>query len=207
MADPDVARLCWAMACEIDPNDVVIVGVATPMALAATWVAKELRTPKINFVAHGIVNPPIASIATEVSSQRNPRRQHPTLSQADLLQMLQGGTFSLQFISPAQVGSDGSINTSRLHPQQQILGGCLAIPDTAANVKRLIAFRLRPRPGFLVDNVDFKTAGPRTVTCFLDSKIRQDMNTLQMVKLPNPPAEVHHLLDSVIDPSGALKNG
>lgn len=153
-------RVCWAMAQECRDDDVVIVGVATPLATAAAFVARETTAPGLSIVVGGAVDPPLIDVAELMRDPASASREaRAMLGQRDMLSLMQGGTFTLQFISPAQVGRDGAINTSRVRTERgwRRLPGCLALPDTTVTVGRLVAYRVGGGHRFLVDEVDYVT--------------------------------------------------
>jgi acyl CoA:acetate/3-ketoacid CoA transferase beta subunit len=152
--------VCWALARECRDDDVVIVGVATPLAAVAVLLARRLLVPDITVIIGGAVDPPDLDVAAMLVDPPAVGRGAPAvLGQGALLTLLQGGAFTLQFVSPAQVDATGAINASRVRDDDgwRRLPGCLALPDTAALVGRLVAYRVDGDRRFAVDRVDHVT--------------------------------------------------
>lgn len=215
--------VCWALACECRDDDVVVVGVGTPIATAAAFLARELRTPDLTIIAGGAVDPPTLDVCdTLLDPAVLSRRAATTLGQDDLLTLVQGGRLTLQFVSPAQVDATGAVNTSsvRVEGGWRRLPGCLAIPDTATSVGRLVAYRVDGGDRFVVDRVDHVTGlgrdpeqrtrrrlrGAGVVAVVTDdgrAAVTAD-GLGAVVPLAPAPDEAVSLLDRVIDPDGVL---
>jgi acyl CoA:acetate/3-ketoacid CoA transferase beta subunit len=215
--------VCWALAAECRDDDVVVVGVGTPMATAAAFLARELRTPGLTIVAGGAVDPPTLDVCdTLLDPVALTRQAVTTLGQDDLLTLVQGGRLTLQFVSPAQVDARGAVNTSRVHVEGgwRRLPGCLAIPDTATSVGRLIAYRVDGGDRFVVERVDHVTGLGREpvlraarrltgagVVAVVTGAGRSEITEHGMSParpLERAPSDAVELLERVIDPDGVL---
>jgi acyl CoA:acetate/3-ketoacid CoA transferase beta subunit len=218
-----VTQVCWALARECRDDDVVVVGVATPLAAAAVFVARETVAPGLSIVLGGAVDPPLVDVAeTLVDPTFVTRRSAVVLGQRELLGLLQRGAFTLQFVSPAQVDLDGSVNTSRVRLADgwRRLPGCLALPDTSTLVGRLVAYRIGDDTRFLVRRVDHVTGlgrapdvraryglAGRGVVAAITSAGRFDVGGPGWVDpIENEPApdEVVELIERHIDPHRVL---
>lgn len=158
--DQTIADVCWALARECRDDDVLVVGVATPLAAAAAFVARELVAPGMTIIVGGAVDPTLTDIATlMVDPHAASRSASITLGQRELLPLLHRGAITLQFVSPAQIDQTGALNTSRIRSDDgwRRLPGCLALPDTAVLVGRLIAYRVEGGERFMVERVDHVT--------------------------------------------------
>lgn len=158
--------MVWRMTRRARPADVIVVGVATPLALCAAMIAREMD-PTVMVVVGGAVDPDAHDIAETVHDPATlPGRSRGVLGQEALLNHVQHGTFTLQFVSPAQIDGAGQINTVRVETSQGSLwlAGPLAIPDIFAGVGRLVAYRAEHSRRVLVDTVHHVTgsasAGP-----------------------------------------------
>lgn len=217
----DARRVCWALARECRSDDVLVVGVATPVAAAAALVAREVLVPDLTVIIGGAVDPPTMDIARLVTDPASASRRAPAvLGQRDLLELLQRGGITLQFVSPAQVDRQGAINTSRVSVagRAKLLPGCLALPDTAAMVGRLVAYRAADAQRFFVDRVDhvtgmgrapherarFGLAGRGVVAVVTSAGRRVIGGADEWQPLDPVPTDVDALLDQVIDPSGVM---
>lgn len=160
-------QIAWCLARRCRPGDVLVVGVATPVAAVAGQLARELLVPDLllleaaavdvapHDVADGFVRPvDVANGAVGV------------LTQAEILDAIQRGRVTLQFVSPAQVDARGALNTSRVRgPAGELkrLPGGLATADVSQLVGRLVAYRVGHSPRFLPAEVDFVTGAPGRV--------------------------------------------
>lgn len=162
MTGPSVAeQMAWTLARMTRSDDVIVVGVATPMAVTAALLARELIHPDLTIIAAATVDPVTHDVADPML--------HPqmlddlgigTLSQIEILDQIQRGRVSLQFVSPAQVDEKGRLNTSRVRaPDGSIrrLPGGLATGDIAVLIGRLVAYRAAHSPRFLPQAVSFVT--------------------------------------------------
>jgi acyl CoA:acetate/3-ketoacid CoA transferase beta subunit len=217
MTQDAVRRVCWALARECRDDDVAIVGVATPLAAAAVLLARRLLVPDLTVIIGGAVDPPDLDVAALLTDPPAVARRAPAvLGQQALLTLLQGGAFTLQFVSPAQVDGDGAINTSRVRVAGgwRRLPGCLALPDTAALVGRLVAYRVEGERRFVVERVDHVTGLGRAretrrrwgllgrgVVAVITENGRRDLGdpAPRARPLDAVPAEVADLLDREID--------
>jgi glutaconate CoA-transferase subunit B len=107
--------------------------------------------PETHDVAEGLIDP--AAVA---------RRSKGTMGQAEMLDAIQRGDVTLQFVAPAQIDGAGRINTSRVKTRR--LPGPLALPDVAVLVGRLVAYRAEHSPRFLAPEVDYVTGAAGGVT-------------------------------------------
>ena len=158
--DPTVAeQLIWSLAQEARSEDVAVVGVATPIANAAALLARETLAPGLTVLAGAAVDPTVHDVARPmVDASYLSRVSAGTLSQLEILDQIQQGAVTLQYVSPAQVDGRGRLNTSRVRqPDGTLLRlpGSLATADIAVLVGRLIAYRASHSPRFLVPEVDF----------------------------------------------------
>lgn len=162
MSAPAVAdQLVWCLAREARPGDVAVVGVATPMAAAAAMLARELLVEDMSVIVAASVDPAPHDIAEGLrSASAAARRSVGSLPQATILDAIQRGRVSLQFVSPAQVDGAGRLNTSRVtRPDGSLrrLPGGLATGDIAVLIGRLVAYRVGHTPRFLPEEVTFTT--------------------------------------------------
>jgi acyl CoA:acetate/3-ketoacid CoA transferase beta subunit len=215
-------RVCWALACECRNDDVLVVGVATPMATAAAMLARRLLAPDLTVIAGAAVDPPTIDVAATIVDPGSLTRSAPqVLGQRDLLLLIQRGAITLQFVSPAQVDPTGAINTSRVADgdRWRRLPGCLALPDTAVMIGRLVAYRIEGGDRFLVDAVDHVTGagagewrhdlpGSGVVAVITDEGRRPiepaRVGWAPATPLVAIPSEAAELLDREIDPHGVL---
>jgi acyl CoA:acetate/3-ketoacid CoA transferase beta subunit len=156
-----VDALTWSLARQCRPDDVLITGVGTPLAIAAGMLARELLVPDLTLIVAGSVDPATHDVAEGLIDAAAVARQSTgTLAQADILDAIHRGKVTLQFVAPAQVDGAGRINTSLVRGRDgtpRRLSGPLALPDVAVLIGRLVAYRADHSPRFLVPRVDFVT--------------------------------------------------
>lgn len=158
-AEPEVAdQLVFTLARRARPGDVAVVGVATPIAAAAALLAREL-VGDMTVVVAASVDPPAHDIARAMlRADAVSRIATGTYTQAQVLDAIQAGRITLQYVSPAQVDGAGRLNTSRVpRPDGGLrrLPGGLATGDIAVLVGRLVAYRASHSPRFLTPEVAF----------------------------------------------------
>lgn len=160
-AGPDVAdQLTVTLARLARPGDVAVVGVATPIAAAAALLARELVGHMTVIVAASVDPPPHDIAQAMLRADAVSRVATGTFTQAQVLDTIQAGRVSLQFVSPAQVDGLGRMNTSRVPRRDgslRRLPGGLATGDIAVLVGRLVAYRADHSARFLPDEVAFTT--------------------------------------------------
>jgi glutaconate CoA-transferase subunit B len=130
------------------------------MALCAALVGRELRQ-NVTVIAAATVQPiglDVSAITTNPSMVA--RHGVGTLTQLEILDQIQRGRITLQFVSPLQVDQRARLNTSRIRTAgggwRRFPGG-LAHGDVAVLVGRLVAYRAEHSKRFLVEEVDFTT--------------------------------------------------
>lgn len=154
-------QIVWTLAREARPDDVVVVGVATPIASAAALLARELFHPELHVIVAASVDPPSHDIAQPMLDGGFVSRVAVgTLSQAEVLDAIQRGRITLQFVSPAEVDGAGRLNTSWVTGKDgtpRRLPGGLATGDISVLVGRLVAYRASHTPRFLAPEVTYTT--------------------------------------------------
>lgn len=145
---------------QIVAGDRIVVGVATPLALCAAVVGRAIH-PGVSIVVGGAYQPRLDDIAVAIHQPEElPSVSHGVLGQEALLERVQRGSFSLQFISPVQVDGAGRVNTVQVTGAEgpRWMAGPLAVPDIGAGVGRLVAYRAEHSRRVLVEAVDHVTA-------------------------------------------------
>jgi acyl CoA:acetate/3-ketoacid CoA transferase beta subunit len=154
-------RMIWSLARQCRPDDVMIVGVATPLAAAAGLLARELLVPDLTIIMAAAVNPKAHDVAQSFFDPTvTARHAAGIMSQPDMLDAIHRGHVTLQFVSPAEVDARGRINTSRTVGRDgsvRRLPGAFALPDVAVLMGRLVAYRTDHSPRFLVPEVHYTT--------------------------------------------------
>ena len=160
-------QIAWCLARRCRPADVVVVGVATPIAAAAAQLARELLVPDAVLIEAAAVDVAPHDVADSlVRPERVAAEAVGVLTQLEILDAIQRGRVSLQFVSPAQVDGRGALNTSRVRAEDgrlRRLPGGLATADVSQLVGRLVAYRAAHTPRFLPREVDFVTGAPGRV--------------------------------------------
>ena len=162
MTDVSPAELIvWTLARQVQPDDVVVVGVATPIAAAAALLARALLAPTATVIVAATIDPLLHAVSAPMLEPESlDSLGVGTITQAELLDQIQRGRVTLQFVSPAQVDGQGRLNTSRVaraDGSHRRLPGGLATGDIAVLIGRLFAYRSAHSPRFLPATVDFTT--------------------------------------------------
>jgi glutaconate CoA-transferase subunit B len=167
-------QIAWCLARQCRPDDVLVVGVATPLAAAAGQLARELIHPDLVLIEAAAVDVAPHDVSTPmVRPEVIAAEAAGVYTQAEILDVIQRGRISLQFVSPAQVDGAGNLNTSRVRAQDgslRRLPGGLATADIARLMGRLVVYRASHEPRFLPERADFVTGAAGRVAAIVTSK-------------------------------------
>lgn len=145
-----------AMARELRPGDVVAVGIGTPLALAATLVARDLD-PTIHVIVNAAVDPDADLATCDLGIRAFVGRTAGYLPMLETLDMVERQRATLEFLRPAQVDGHGSLNTSLIGPaaapRVRFPGG-LGTADVPKLLPRTIAYLPDHQPRSLPERVD-----------------------------------------------------
>ena len=154
-------ELCWQLAQQTKPNDVVIVGVGTPLASAAVLLSRLLLHPQITVLFGTAVMPQSFSLAQSIfNSHLVSSAAIGNYTQSDVLDLIARGGVTLQFVSPLQLDAQANFNASRIPSvsgETRRLPGSLALADTNALVGRLVAYRIGHNSRFLTEKIAYET--------------------------------------------------
>lgn len=177
-----VDTLTWSLARQCRPGDVLITGVGTPLAIAAGMLARELLVPDLTLIIAGAVDPATHDVAEgTIDPAAVARYSTGVLRQTEILDSIERGAVTLQFVAPAQVDGRGRINTSIVGTRR--LPGPLALPDTSVLVGRLVAYRADHSPRFLAASVDYVTGAgnvTRVVTGLAELAVGDEARVLAL---------------------------
>lgn len=166
-------QIVWSLARCCRQGDVLVVGVATPLAAAAGLLARELLVPDLVLIEAAAVDVAPHDLATPmVRPEVVADEAVGVYTQAEILDAIQRGRVTLQFVSPAQVDAAGNLNTSRVRSKDgslRRLPGGLAHADIACLVGRLVAYRASHEARFLPESVDFVTGAAGRVATIVTS--------------------------------------
>lgn len=145
-----------AMARELRSNDVVAVGIGTPLALAATLVARDLD-PTIHVIVNAAVDPDADLATCDLGIRAFVGRTAGYLPMLETLDMVERQRVTLEFLRPAQVDGRGRLNTSLIGPatapKVRFPGG-LGTADVPKLLPRTIAYLPDHQPRSLPEQVD-----------------------------------------------------
>jgi glutaconate CoA-transferase subunit B len=150
----------WMARCLRD-GDVAVVGVGTPVALAAVLLARVTHAPRLRIMMPGALDPVHARVDKYLG---NPAAAvagaAARLSRLDILDAIAAGEVTVQFVRPAQVDAQLRLNTELLAtPSGPLhLVGPVALPDVVERVGRVIAYLPTHDTTTLVTSVDAVTA-------------------------------------------------
>lgn len=214
-------QVCWELAQQTRPHDVLIVGVGTPLAAAAALLARAILHPSLTLIFGTSVAPGEFDLAASMfDSSRVPQAAVGNYSQVEVLDLVSRGGVTLQFVSPIEVDQTGNLNASRIPRSDgswRQFPGSLAIGDTSVLVGRLVAYRVGHHRRFLTERVSFvsgaaaphdegSTAPPSQGTTLAIT----EMATVSLGKNPalvnysRDLAGAHNGIDFVVDDSNAV---
>jgi glutaconate CoA-transferase, subunit B len=159
-----IERLVVLMARHVTQDDVVVVGIGTPVALAAVLLARELHAPGVGLMMPGALDPAERNLTCYVSNPSAAVAQARTrLSRMAILDAIAQGRVTLQFVRPAEVDGLMRINTELLRTADgdRHLVGPVALPDVLARVGRVVAYLPKHDRSVLVNSVH-KVTAPRS---------------------------------------------
>jgi glutaconate CoA-transferase subunit B len=148
-----------ALAREVRSDDVVGVGLGTPTALCAALVARQTHAPGATVLVGGAVSP--RATLAECLHHETVGRTAGFVPHLDTMDMAERQAMTLQFLRPAQVGPDGSANTSRVESGGRLVRfpGGLALADVVNLMPRIVLYHTSHEPRALPEQVGFRTAG------------------------------------------------
>jgi glutaconate CoA-transferase subunit B len=156
-----IERLVVSMARSVADDDVAVVGVGTPVALAAFLLARALHAPHLRIMMPGALDPVPTALAAylrdPVTAVAGARAR---MSRVQILDAIARGDVTIQFVRPAQVDGQLRLNTEMLSTPAGVLHlvGPVALPDVVARVGRVVAYLPRHDRSSLVARVDAVTA-------------------------------------------------
>jgi len=156
----DRERLIVALAREVASGDSVVVGVGTPLALAAVLLARETHGAAVRLLMPAALDPVARNLADYLVSPWAGGGALTRLSRMDILDAIAAGEVTLQFVRPAQVDERLRINTELVRTPRGIryLVGPVALPDLLERAGRVVAYLPRHDASALVSAVDAVTA-------------------------------------------------
>lgn len=157
----EAATMAACLAREINDEDVVGIGLGTPLALAAALLARRTHARKAHLFTGGMVvraQADLLSLTSGASALAG--RYTGFVSHLETMEMAERKTMTLQFLRPAQVDGEGNINTSRIVAQDGTLTrlpGGLASADVPKILPRLVLYHTDHRERSLPRAVSFIT--------------------------------------------------
>lgn len=151
-----------AMARRVRNDEVVFVGVNSPLPLAAVELARRLHAPRSTFVSvGGGVNPTVDRIIAATSSAELGKGSASIFDNQEVYGLNGRGGIDLTFLGMAQVDAKGRVNSSfvgdRERPKVRFPGGGGA-PAILPKAKRAILWRAGHSRSIFVDKVEFTTS-------------------------------------------------
>ena len=142
-------QIAWSLARCCRAGDVLVVGVATPLAAAAGQLARELLVPDLLLIEAAAVDVAPHDVATPmVRPEVIAAEAVGVYTQVEILDAIQRGMRLAPVRQPAQVDGRGNLNTSRVRGADgtmRRLPGGLAHADIACLIGRLVAYRAGQR--------------------------------------------------------------
>jgi glutaconate CoA-transferase subunit B len=145
------------LAREVHDDDVVGVGLGTPLALCACLAARRTTAPGAQVLVGGAVSP--AATLAECLRSDFRGRTPGFVQHLDTLDMAERQAMTLQFLRPAEVGPDGSTNVSRTWAGGRLIRfpGSLALADVPNLMPRVILYHTAHEPRAFPPAVGFRT--------------------------------------------------
>lgn len=149
-----------ALAREVHDDDVVGVGLGTPLALCACLVARETHAPRAAVLVGGAVSPAATLLECLGGPAALAGRTPGYVPHLDTMDMAERQAMTLQFLRPAQVDGEGAANTSRVESGGRIVRfpGGLATGDVPNLLPRIVYYHTAHEPRALPAAVGFRTA-------------------------------------------------
>ena len=147
-----------ALAREVRADDAVGVGLGTPTALCAALLARATHARDATVLVGGAVSP--RATLAECLHHETTGRTPGFVPHLDTMDMAERQAMTLQFLRPAQVGPDGSANTSRVRAGDRLVRfpGGLALGDVVNLMPRIVLYHTAHEPRALPERVAFRTA-------------------------------------------------
>jgi glutaconate CoA-transferase subunit B len=161
MDDASAASLMsCCLAREIADDDVVGVGLGTPLGLAAALMARRTHAPGATVLVSGAVSPRASVAECMGGAGTLAGRAAGYVSHLESMEMAERRAMTLQFLRPAQIDALANMNVSRLEGpggEPLRLPGGLATADVAKLLGRLVIYHTDHRPRSLPATVAFVT--------------------------------------------------
>jgi len=160
----DNAETAVLMACclarEVLDDDVVGVGLGTPLGLAGALLAQRVHAPRATVLVAGAVSPRAGVAACMGGAGGLAGTTAGFVSHVETMEMAERRTMTLQFLRPAQVDAEANMNVSRVSGPDggwSRLPGGLATADVARLLGRLVLYHTDHRPRSLPLRVSYVT--------------------------------------------------
>jgi glutaconate CoA-transferase subunit B len=151
-----------AMARLLRPGETVFHGVASPLPMIATLLAKRLYAPDLVYLnIAGSIDPDPEHLPVSTVDPALLRGSRALVTLADLFDLSARGRLDVAFLSGVQIDGEGRINMSAIgpfdRPRVRLPGGAgsAMLMPTA---KRVILWRTRHDSRTFVERLDFVTA-------------------------------------------------
>lgn len=150
------------MARLLRSGETVFHGVASPLPMVATLLAKRLHAPELVYLnITGSIDPHPATLPVSTVDPALLTGTRSLVTLADLFDLSGRGRLDVAFLSGVQIDGQGRINLSAIgdweHPRVRLPGGAgsAMLMPTA---RRVILWRTRHDPRTFVERLDFVTA-------------------------------------------------
>ena len=151
-----------AMARLLNSGETVFHGVASPLPMVATLLAKHLHAPDLIYLnITGAVDADPETLPVSTVDPALLRGARALVTLADLFDLSARGRLDVAFLSGVQIDGEGRINLSAIgpydHPTVRLPGGAgsAMLMPTA---RRVILWRTKHDPRTFVERLDFVTA-------------------------------------------------
>jgi glutaconate CoA-transferase subunit B len=156
------AMMAVAMARLLHDGETVFHGVASPLPMVATLLAKRLQAPSLVYLnITGSVDPTPARLPVSTVDPALLSGTRSLVTLTDLFDLAARGRLDVAFLSGAQIDQAGRINLSVIgdfaRPKVRLPGGAGSAALMPSS-RRVILWRTKHDPRSFVDRLDFVTA-------------------------------------------------
>lgn len=159
---PAPVMMAVAMARLLHDGETVFHGVASPLPMVATLLAKQLQAPHLVYLnITGSIDPAPARLPVSTVDPALLRGTRSLVTLTDLFDLAARGRLDVAFLSGAQIDQAGRINLSVIgdfaRPTVRLPGGA-GSAALMPSAKRVILWRAKHDRRAFVDRLDFVTA-------------------------------------------------
>ncbi len=178
------------MARLLRPRETVFHGVASPLPMVATLLAKKLYAPHLVYLnITGSIDPQPESLPVSTVDPSLLAGTRALVTLADLFDLSARGRLDVAFLSGVQIDGEGRINLSAIGPFEKPtvrLPGGAGSAMLMPTARRVILWRTRHDPRTFVEKLDFVTGAGNVDRVVTPLGVFQRRNGLLQVESLHP---------------------